>query len=64
MDAQKSNIYQILDAKKQFIIPVYQRKYCWEREQCGHLWPDILTMQRTGRKGHFVGSIVNIGGQV
>ena len=64
MDALKSNVYQILDGKKQFVIPVYQRKYSWEREQCGRLWSDILAMQKAGREGHFVGSIVNIGEKV
>ena len=64
MDAQKSNIYQILDGKKQFIIPVYQRMYSWEYEQCERLWSDIVAMQKSGRDGHFVGSIVNIGEKV
>ena len=60
MDAVKGNIYQILNGAKQFVIPVYQRTYSWEKEQCQLLWSDIVTMQKAGREGHFVGSIVNI----
>jgi uncharacterized protein with ParB-like and HNH nuclease domain/predicted transport protein len=60
MDAIKGNIYQILNGSKQFVIPVYQRTYSWEKEQCSRLWADIVEMQQKGREGHFVGSIVNI----
>ncbi len=60
MDAVKGNIYQILNGAKQFVIPVYQRAYSWEKEQCQRLWSDIVAMQKAGREGHFVGSIVNI----
>jgi len=60
LDAVKGNIYQILNGAKQFVIPVYQRTYSWEREHCQRLWSDIVDMQKSGREGHFVGSIVNI----
>lgn len=60
MDAIKGNINSILNGSKQFIIPVYQRKYSWEQEQCQRLWDDIVEMQEQSRTGHFVGSIVNI----
>ena len=32
MDARKANIYKFLSGDKQYIIPVYQRFYCWEIE--------------------------------
>ncbi|MGN0463028.1 MAG: DUF262 domain-containing protein [Ruminococcus sp.] len=60
MDAQKGNIYQIFNGDKQFIIPVYQRYYSWDKEQCERLWNDIVNMQIKNKSGHFVGSIVNI----
>lgn len=63
MDANKSNIYKILDGSKQFLVPVYQRYYSWGQEQCERLWADIVKMQKTGKPGHFVGSIVNIAEQ-
>lgn len=46
MDAQKGNIFEILNGNKQFIIPVYQRFYSWEKEQCKRLWDDIVDMQK------------------
>lgn len=63
MDARKGNIYEILNGNKQFLIPVYQRYYSWEIEQCQRLWTDIVNMQKAGKTGHFVGSIVNIAEQ-
>lgn len=60
MDAQKGNIFDVLNGNKQFIIPVYQRYYSWEIEQCSRLWKDIVDMQLKHKDGHFVGAIVNI----
>lgn len=63
MDARKGNIYEILNGNKQFLIPNYQRFYSWDTEQCKRLWNDIVDMQKKGKVGHFVGSIVNIAEQ-
>ena len=63
MDARKGNIYEILNGNRQFLIPVYQRFYSWDIDQCKRLWNDIVEMQRKGKAGHFVGSIVNIAEQ-
>lgn len=63
MDATKANIYAILNGNKQFLIPIYQRYYSWETEQCSRLWNDIVDMQKNNKAGHFVGSIVNIAEQ-
>lgn len=63
MDAQKGNIYEILNGNKQFLIPIYQRFYSWDIDQCKRLWNDIVEMQKEKKIGHFVGSIVNIAEQ-
>ena len=60
MDATKGNIFSILNGNKQFLIPVYQRFYSWDKEHCERLWKDIVEMQKKNKNGHFVGSIVNI----
>ncbi|MGL2344460.1 GmrSD restriction endonuclease domain-containing protein [Helicobacter pylori] len=45
--------------EKQFVIPIYQRVYSWEKEHCEQLWDDII---KTGGNDqierHFIGSIV------
>ncbi|MDR0248243.1 MAG: DUF262 and DUF1524 domain-containing protein [Oscillospiraceae bacterium] len=60
MNAFKSNIYKYLGGTCQYLIPLYQRTYSWEREQCARLWNDIVNLHATHREGHFVGSIVRI----
>ena len=60
MDADKGNIYKLLNGDKQYLIPVYQRLYSWEQAQCNRLWLDIVAMQKENKEGHFLGSIVCI----
>ena len=60
MNAFKSNIYKYLGGTCQYLIPLYQRTYSWEKEQCARLWSDIVNLHQTHREGHFVGSIVRI----
>ncbi len=63
MDARKGNLFDILNGNRQFLIPVYQRFYSWDIDQCKRLWDDIVEMQKKKKVGHFVGSIVNIAEQ-
>lgn len=43
----------------QFVIPIYQRLYSWEKEQCEQLWDDIIKIGGNDKmNGHFIGSIV------
>ncbi len=46
--------------EKQFVIPIYQRVYSWEKEQCRQLWDDIIKTGGNDQQieGHFIGSIV------
>ncbi|MGG1680194.1 DUF262 domain-containing protein [Neobacillus sp. NRS-1170] len=61
MKASETNFLKFLQGTKQFIIPIYQRKYSWTIEQCKQLWNDIVRASNDeNNKGHFVGSIVYI----
>jgi uncharacterized protein with ParB-like and HNH nuclease domain/predicted transport protein len=61
MKATEANFLEFLKKSPQFVIPIYQRTYSWDRRECEQLWDDII---RTGRNeeiaAHFVGSIVYI----
>jgi uncharacterized protein with ParB-like and HNH nuclease domain/predicted transport protein len=47
--------------KKQFIIPIYQRTYSWETEQCEQLWNDLVRVAtHPAIPSHFIGPIVHI----
>ncbi|GAA6995720.1 DUF262 and DUF1524 domain-containing protein [Helicobacter pylori] len=60
----KADVMKLLDfigksQEKQFVIPIYQRVYSWEKEQCEQLWDDIIkTGGNDQMNGHFIGSIV------
>ncbi len=60
----KADAIKLLDLigksqEKQFIIPIYQRVYSWEKEQCKQLWDDIIKTGGNDQiEGHFIGSIV------
>ncbi len=47
--------------KNQLVIPIYQRLYSWEKEQCKQLWDDIIKIGRNDKMdGHFIGSILYV----
>ncbi|GAA8037817.1 DUF262 and DUF1524 domain-containing protein [Helicobacter pylori] len=60
----KADAIKLLDfigkcQEKQFVIPIYQRLYSWEKEQCKQLWDDIIKIGGDDKMdGHFIGSIV------
>lgn len=63
MKLSETNILEILSGQVQFVLPVYQRHYSWEKEQCVQLWKDIVRMVKNPAvvgNNHFIGSIVNI----
>ncbi|MGT0091402.1 DUF262 and DUF1524 domain-containing protein [Helicobacter pylori] len=47
--------------KNQLVIPIYQRLYSWEKEQCKELWDDIIKIGGNDQmNGHFIGSILYV----
>ncbi len=60
MKAFTNDIYKYLNAPCQYKIPIYQRTYSWEYEQCSRLWNDIVKIHSTNKESHFIGSIVRI----
>ncbi|WP_231192577.1 DUF262 and DUF1524 domain-containing protein [Helicobacter pylori] len=45
----------------QLVIPIYQRLYSWEKEQCKQLWDDIIKIGGDDKiDGHFIGSILYV----
>lgn len=60
MKAEAVNFLEFLSkAGTQFIIPVYQRTYSWDKEHCKKLWEDILQVgTQEAMQAHFVGSVV------
>ena len=62
MEARKGNIYEILNGNNQFLIPIYQRYYSWDIEQCKRLWNDIVDFtditDNPDNERYFFGTII------
>lgn len=62
MKANEEKLLKFLDGTKQFILPIFQRRYSWKKEQCKQLWDDIVRVgENEDVPSHFLGSIVSIG---
>ncbi|GAA7038401.1 DUF262 and DUF1524 domain-containing protein [Helicobacter pylori] len=47
--------------ENQLVIPIYQRVYSWEKEQCKQLWDDIIKVGGNDKMdGHFIGFILYV----
>lgn len=59
MDADDDFIKSFLEGTKQYVIPAFQRSYCWDTKQWEDLWNDICEIYtKKDYKEHFIGSIV------
>lgn len=59
MEATQAQLISLLDGKKQFTIPIYQRTYSWTVEQCNRLFEDIFRVGTDNiQTSHFIGSVV------
>lgn len=61
MQARDVFLTQLLQGPKQFLIPIFQRKYSWQEPHCQQLFQDILRSGKYPRvESHFTGSLVLI----
>ncbi|GHS54959.1 hypothetical protein JP0129_13000 [Helicobacter pylori] len=59
LDFIKGNQKNQKNQKNQLVIPIYQRLYSWEKEQCKQLWDDIIKIGGDDKMDrHFIGSIL------
>ena len=61
MKASANSLLKFLKEAPQVTIPIYQRTYSWEKDQCQQLWDDIIRVGKSGESNaHFVGSVIYI----
>ncbi|GAA7054031.1 DUF262 and DUF1524 domain-containing protein [Helicobacter pylori] len=63
MEAYATSLLNFIkdNQKNQLVIPIYQRLYSWEKEQCKQLWDDIIKIGGDDKmNGHFIGSILYV----
>lgn len=62
MQVGKNNVSQFLTSNNVcFVIPVYQRNYDWQDENCKQLWDDIWYLSKIENATHFLGTICSSG---
>lgn len=60
MDAKNYRLQQLFSGTQQFVVPIYQREYSWEKRDWQALWDDITEVYEDGGEElHFLGSIVS-----
>lgn len=63
MEADATTLLNFIkgNQKNQLVIPIYQRLYSWEKEQCKQLWDDIIKIGGDDKMDrHFIGSILYV----
>lgn len=63
--AENGTLAGVLEGKKQYQIPLYQRVYSWRKKQLDQLWSDVVELEHTRAEepaaSHFIGSLVLAG---
>ena len=61
MKANETTFQHVIEGTKQYIVPLFQRPYCWDKAQWETLWNDLVDMQDVVcPRSHFIGSIVTL----
>jgi len=59
--ASETSLQAIIEGAKQYVVPLFQRTYSWEKKEWEMLWKDIEELgQEENPRGHFIGSIVTM----
>ena len=59
MKPNSANLAEILSKQNQYVVPVFQRFYRWERPQWEKLWENLVELRTPGSEGqHFMGFLV------
>ncbi|WP_462186640.1 MULTISPECIES: ADP-ribosylglycohydrolase family protein [unclassified Frankia] len=57
--ANETTLGELLQGQCQYVVPLYQRPYSWERANLRQLWADITSVAAAGPAAtHFLGSLV------
>jgi uncharacterized protein with ParB-like and HNH nuclease domain len=61
MKASETKLQPIIEGTKQYVVPLFQRSYSWEKKEWEILWNDLVELCFLGNpRTHFIGSIVTM----
>jgi uncharacterized protein with ParB-like and HNH nuclease domain/alkylated DNA nucleotide flippase Atl1 len=59
LKANETTIRNLLQGERQYVVPLYQRRYSWKRRDLAQLWADLRrVIEAGGTASHFIGSVV------
>ncbi len=61
MNASETKLQPIIEGTKQYVVPLFQRSYSWDKKEWEILWNDLVELSETENpRDHFIGSIVTM----
>jgi uncharacterized protein with ParB-like and HNH nuclease domain len=61
MQASETKLQKVIEGTVQYVIPLFQRSYSWDKKEWEVLWEDIVELCETENpRTHFIGSIVSM----
>lgn len=61
MQASETKLQPIIEGTKQYVVPLFQRSYSWDKKEWEILWNDLSDLCKAERpRTHFIGSIVTM----
>jgi uncharacterized protein with ParB-like and HNH nuclease domain len=59
--ASETKFQPIIEGTKQYVVPLFQRAYSWDKKEWEMLWEDLVYLcENDEPKSHFIGSIVTM----
>lgn len=61
MQASETKLQPIIEGTKQYVVPLFQRSYSWEKKEWDVLWNDLVELcEMDNPRTHFLGSMVTM----
>ena len=61
MNASETRLQQIIEGTKQYVVPLFQRTYSWDKKEWETLWNDLAELcDSDNPRTHFMGSLVTM----
>lgn len=61
MKASETKFQPLIEGTKQYVVPLFQRPYSWDKKEWTLLWEDLVWLcENDEPKSHFIGSIVTV----
>ncbi len=61
MKASETKLQALIEGTKQYVVPLFQRAYSWDRKEWEVLWNDLIELCETDNpRTHFLGSMVTM----